>query len=130
MAAKLPRFYAHYEDLEEWRAGMWKRISGDEARGELLTRAVEHLRDQKAFRSAMRRALAEWPTSCLHNFTNPTLNRANWLAHAGAALVRGVPEEFMRLGYWQLTPDERARADRDAAEIAAEWRDPRSDNHA
>jgi hypothetical protein len=122
---KLPRVYAHYEDLEEYKAGMWKRISGDEARGELLTRAVEHLRDSLAFRAAMRRALAEWPLSCLVAFTTPSLNKANWLAHAGACLVRGVPEEFMRLGYWQLSVEERERADRDAAEIAAEWRDQR-----
>lgn len=125
MGKKLPRVYAHYESLEEYRAGMWKKIAGDELRGVMLSRAVEHLRDSVAFRSAMRRALAEWPLSCLVAFTNPSLNKPNWLAHAGACLTHGVPEEFMRLGYWQLSIEERARADRDAAEIAAEWRDER-----
>lgn len=119
------RFYCAYTELEEYHAGMWRRVSDEEGRALLLDAAVRHLRDSVAFRAAMHRVLAEWPTSCLAAFTNPSLNKPNWLAHAGACLAVGVPEEFMRLGYWELSPPERERADRDAAECAAEWRDPR-----
>jgi len=122
----LPRFYADYRDLEEFHAGMWRRVAGDSERARWLAMAVAHLRDSNVFRAAMRRALAEWPTSCLVAFTTPSLNKSNWLAHAGAALVAHIPEEFMRAGYWELSPEERERADRDAAECAAEWRDPRA----
>lgn len=125
---KPPRFYADYRQLEEYHAGMWRRIAGEDARTEWLARAVAHLRDQEAFRAAMARVLVEWPTSCLHNCTNPSLNKPVWLAHAGAALVAGIPEEMMRLGYWQLGEYDRTRADADAQELASRWRDPRVDD--
>ena len=122
---KLPRFWCRYDELEEWRAGMWRRVAGEVERAQLLAEAVAHLRDQKAFCAAMLRVLSEWPTSCLAAFTTPSLNKPVWLAHAGAALMKGIPEEFMRLGYWELEIPERERADHDAITCAAEWRDPR-----
>lgn len=122
---KPPRFWCHYEELEEYRAGMWRRVSAEAERARWLAEAVAHLRDQRTFCDAMARVLSEWPTSCLVAFTNPSLNKPVWLAHAGAALAKAIPEEFMRLGYWELSLDERARADLDATTLATEWRDPR-----
>jgi hypothetical protein len=122
---KLARFWCMYTELEEYHAGMWRRIAGEEARGALITKAVAFLSDSKAFREGMARVLGEWPISCMYNFTNPSLNKPVWLAHAAAALTRSIPEEFMRLGYWVLPEPERARADRDAEEIYATWTDPR-----
>jgi hypothetical protein len=78
------------------------------------------------FRNSMQRVLQEWPTSCLYNFTNPSLNKPVWLAHAAASLVASIPEEFMRMGYWELSEPERARADKDAKQIAELWEDPRA----
>lgn len=121
----MSRFWCRYDELEEYHAGMWRRVSGEAERTALLIQAVAHLRDQKGFCAAMLRVLSEWPTSCLHAFTNPSLNKPVWLAHAGASLAAGIPEEFMRLGYWELSNEDRARADLDAQTCAAEWRDPR-----
>jgi len=115
------RAYAHYADLEEYRAGMWKRVSDESERARYLTEAVALLANIGEFEAAMRRALAEWPISCEVAFTNPSLNRPVWLAHAGAALTRGIPEEFMRLGYWELDAGGRERADEAAIRCAKEW---------
>lgn len=125
---KPARFWCMYTDLEEYHAGMWRRVSGEEARGTFLHKAEMLLRDSKSFCAAMRKVLQEWPISCMYNFTNPSLNKPVWLAHAGAALTRGIPEEFMRIAYWVLEPSERARADKDAEDIFAEWEDPRGND--
>jgi len=119
------RYWCDYRDLEEYRAGMWKRSTGAEARQRFTARGAAFLRDSPAFRAGMRRVLAEWHTSCLYNFTNPSLNRPVWLAHAAAALLLGISEECMRLAYWELSQAEREQADKDATEIYAEWKDPR-----
>lgn len=120
------RFWCHYEDLEEFKAGMWRRVSGESERAEWLAKSVAFLRDSQSFVAAMRRVVSEWPTSCLSNFTNPSLNKPVWLAHAGACLTLGIPEEFMRLGYWELKQVDRDRADVDAKSVFAEWSDPRA----
>lgn len=83
------RFWCRYDDLEEYHAGMWKKISDKCERERWLGEAVSFL---------------------------PV-----WLAHAGACLTCGIPEEFMRLGYWELSIADRARADQDAIEIFQEW---------
>lgn len=117
------RFWCDYRDLEEFHAGMWRRISDEQERAKWLAEAQRFLEDSSEFCAAMRRVLIEWPTSCLSAFTNPSLNKPVWLAHAGACLTLGIPEEFMRLAYWNLSASNRDRADRDAKLVASEWRD-------
>lgn len=115
------RAYAHYANLEETKAGMWRRVSDADERDELLSLAVRLLRDVPTFEASMRRALAEWPVSCEVAFTNPSLNKPVWLAHAGASLTHSVPEEFMRLGFWELDASGRVLANDAAARCAKEW---------
>jgi hypothetical protein len=118
------RFWCDYRDLEEFKAGMWRRIAAEPERERWRGLAVAFLLDSAGMLAAMRRVLAEWPTSCLSAFTNPSLNKPVWLAHAGACLTQSIPEEFMRLAYWDLPQDDRDRADRDAQTAAGEWREP------
>ncbi|MCP4640622.1 MAG: hypothetical protein GY851_09325 [bacterium] len=121
------RFWCRYDQLEEYHSGMWVHVSDKAERANWLARAVGFLSDSSVFRDGMRKVFAAWPTSCRYNFSNPSLNKPVWLAHAGASLTRGIPEEFMRLGYWELSIDSRARADKDAIEIFGEWE---RDHHA
>lgn len=58
------RVWAAYTELEEYHAGMWRRVAGDEERSAWLGKACALLRDIPAFEEAMRRALNAWPTSC------------------------------------------------------------------
>lgn len=118
------RWFAAYDELEEYHAGMWRRVTAEQERQEWTTRAASLLRDIPEFEAVMRRALCEWPKSCLVAFTNPSLNKPVWLAHAGAALAHGIPEEFMRLGYWELSEDDRVAANDAAERIAREWVQP------
>jgi hypothetical protein len=118
------RFWCSYIDLEEYHAGMWRSFS-KKSELELIAKSVALLRSSRRFGVALDRVLSEWPTSCRAEFTSPG-NHLAWLAHAAASLVRNIPEEFMRLAYWELSLTDRERADRDAIEIAAEWRDPRA----
>lgn len=116
------RVWAAYTELEEFHSGMWRRICGQDERTAWLATAVALLGDIPAFESAMRAALCAWPRSCLVAFTNPSLNKPVWLAHAGASLTRNIPEEFMRLGYWELSQQGKEDADDAAVRCAAEWR--------
>lgn len=103
------RFYVSYERLEEYHAGMWRRVSGEAEAIELMGCAVRILRDGEVFRGAVDRVLSEWPTSCRSEFTRAGSHVA-WLGQAACCLAGGVPESLTRRAWWKLTPGEQDRA--------------------
>ena len=81
------RVFHHYEKLEEYRAGMWKRIRG-QARKDHIANAADLMKQPCEFRDAMLRALDEWPLSCEANLTAESVNRIAWPAAASRRLLR------------------------------------------
>lgn len=116
----LDRQYFHYEDLEEWRAGMWRIVRGTK-RHDLSVAAADLMRCPDEFKAAMQSATREWPKSCLHNLSAESMNRLAWLGHAGCLIATGSPEECTRNGWHMLNKDEQDEANRVAQEVLDEW---------
>lgn len=114
------RVYFHYEDLEEFKCGMWRIVRG-EKRAENARKAAAVMRDSARFAASMRRALAEWPNSCAHNLTAENTNRLAWLGHAGNLIACGSPEENTRIGWHMLNKEEQDEANRVAQVVLDEW---------
>ena len=114
------RVYFHYEDLEEFHAGMWRIVRGEQ-RNRNATAAAELMRDIPAFTAAMARALTEWPKSCAHNLSAEGANHLAWLGHAGNCLAHGGPEENTRIGWHMLTQDEQDAANAAAQMVLDAW---------
>lgn len=114
------RVYFHYEDLEEFRCGMWRIVRGEQ-RTTNARNAANLMRDSAAFSAAMRRAIREWPNSCVHNLTADGVNKLAWLGHAGNCIGVGSPEENTRIGWHMLTPAEQDEANRTAQQVLDEW---------
>jgi hypothetical protein len=117
---KTSRVYYHYEQLEEFHAGMWKIVRG-EMRKRYIELAANLMRDATAFKDAMLRAVREWPKSCEFNFTSDSVNRIAWLGHAGCCLGVGSPEEATRCGWHTLNQHEQDIANQVAAEALSTW---------
>ena len=117
---KIDRVYFHYEDLEEFKAGMWKRLNGDPRR-DFVNLAADLMRCPDEFKLAMQQVSKEWPKSCEHNLTCYDGNRIAWLGHAGCCIATGSPEECTRVGWHTLNSFEQDEANRVAAEILAIW---------
>jgi len=117
---KTSRVYYHYEQLEEFHAGMWKIVRG-EMRKQYIELAANLMRDATAFKDAMMRAVREWPKSCEFNFTSDSVNRIAWLGHAGCCLGVGSPEEATRCGWHTLNQSEQDLANEVAAEALSTW---------
>jgi hypothetical protein len=118
----LERVYFHYTELEEYHAGMWRLVYGDEKKANSLA-AANLMRDSKQFDYHMRRAFDEWPNSCVHNLTSENSNRVAWLGHAGCFLGTGSTEENTRCGWHTLNEAEKAEANRVAGDVLSDWCD-------
>ena len=72
------RIYYHYEDLEEYHAGMWRIVRGETRKG-LVIAAANLMKIPNDFKASMQEALKLWPKSCDHNLTAESVNRIAWL---------------------------------------------------
>jgi len=120
------RIYYHYEDLEEFHAGMWRIIRG-ERRKNLVETAAVIMRDSARFKDAMMTAASQWVKSCEANLTAEGVNKIAWLGHAGCCVDSGIPEDCTRAGWHTLTQAEQDEANRVAAEVLEFWQQQRSD---
>ena len=72
---------------------------------------------------AMRAAVAEWPKAAAHRLTDDGLNQFAWLGWAAVGLRHSVPAHVTRAAWWQLSEDERDRANAAADIVLREYRD-------
>lgn len=119
---KMNRVFRHYEDLEEYHAGMWRILTGDERKRNIAA-ARDLMKTPETFKSAMLRATLEWPMSCEVALTAESTNRIAWLGHAGCCIETGSPEECTRAGWHELTKPEQDEANRVAIETLILWQD-------
>lgn len=117
---KAERVYYHYEDLEEYHAGLWRIVRGEKRR-EFANAAADLMRQPEEFKAAMASALEVWPKSCEFNLTAEAVNKIAWLGHAGCCLGVNSPEDCTRMGWHQLNRAEQDEANRVAAEVLEAW---------
>lgn len=118
--AKIERVYFHYEDTEEFHAGMWRIVRGEE-RKRFANAAADLMRDSDQFKAEMLRATQEWPNSTLGALTADGVNKIAWLGHAGCCVSTGSPEECTRVGWHMLDQGEQDEANRVAQEVLEWW---------
>lgn len=116
----MKRVFHHYEDLEEFHAGMWRIVRGLE-RARYIDAAADLMRNCDEFESAMKRVLIEWPKSCDNALTSENSNRIAWLGHAGCCIELTSPEEATRAGWHKLNSVEQNEANKAAARVLALW---------
>lgn len=107
-------------DWECFKAGFFGPYPAgmNKAKGEAAYAAF--FRTPGLFESSLRRVLDEWPRSCEHNLTSPSLNKIAWGGQAAACLALGIPAEC-RAGFNKLTADEQAEANTTSERIIRSW---------
>lgn len=112
--------YHHYEDLEEYHAGMWRIVRG-KSRRKYIEAAADLMRCPDEFKLAMQEATKNWKKSCEANLTAENVNRIAWLGHAGCCISTESPEDCTRLGWHTLNKQEQDEANRAANEVLFDW---------
>ena len=116
----MKRVWHPYTAWEEFHAGMWRRVYGDE-RARFLSEAIAFTGDHRLYGRWMLKVIAEWPTSCEHNLTDTGSNRRAWIGHAACTLAINCPEDVTRLAWGHLTVEQRSLANRQADIAITEW---------
>lgn len=106
---------------EEYTAGMWRGVTKPEERDAYIAATATLMRDTERFFQSMCRAIREWPISCSHHLSNPSINHQAWLGHAGCCLETGSPEDCTRLGWHKLNAAEQDAANNAADRAYAVW---------
>lgn len=116
----MERIYHHYSKWEDWKFGMWRNVYGKE-REEYLQKAIVFTGNADLYGSWMMKIIEQWPYSCEHNLTNPSINHQAWIGHAACCLAIGCPEDITRLAWHELTQDQQDKANAMADKAIGEW---------
>lgn len=80
----------------------------------------DFFQDLSRFERALKRVRKEWPKSCEHFLTNPSLNRVAWLGQASVCLTSEVSRNF-RSGFRLLSVKKQQEADDLAQSFLEKW---------
>lgn len=118
---KTNQLYRPWDQWECYKAGFYETpaLTGDKA-DEARLQYSEFLKDAHAFNNAISRVMTEWPNSCDHFLTNPSINRVAWLGQASMCITHGLPSVF-KGGFRLLTQDEQDIANSVAKRRLDQW---------
>lgn len=114
------RIYHPYWKWEDFKAGMWRKVTADEE-SEFLRKAIEFTGNAELYGSFMLRVAKEWPFACEQNLSSPSVNRRAWIGHAACCLAIQCPEYITRQAWWMLTEEQRVAADAQADAAISAW---------
>lgn len=116
----MKRVYHRYERWEDYKAGMWKSLYGEE-RKNMLKRAIDFTGNHKLYGEWMMKVIDNWGISCEHNFTCEALNKQAWVGHAACCMAIGCPEDITREAWGYLTKEQQDLANLEADKAILEW---------
>lgn len=99
--ALIDRYFCHYEKLEEYQKGMWRRIPPKDF-DQATKKARSLMMDVGLFSESMGVVIDTWSNSCKVAFTTPSVNPIAWLGQASVCEALGVPESATRAAWGQL----------------------------
>jgi hypothetical protein len=70
----MERIYHPYWLWEDYKAGFYENISGEEKK-QMILKVVEMFNSKSLTKEFMNRVVTEWKYSCEHNLTNESLNK-------------------------------------------------------
>lgn len=117
----IKRVCHHYSKWEDWKAGMWRRISKIE-REKMLPAAINFTGDHKLYGQYMVEVTEKWKIACEHNLTDFSINQKAWIGHAACCLAIHCPEIVTRMAWWHLSEEQRVRANKMAVKAIKFWR--------
>lgn len=116
----MKKLWHHYQTWEDYKAGMWRTLSGTE-REEYLEIAIDFTGNAELYGSWMLKVIDEWPIACEQNLTDTGMNRKAWVGHAACCLATGCPEDITRSAWGELSQEQQDAANLKAEQAITIW---------
>lgn len=117
----MKQVFHHYEKWEDFRNGMWRRVSPQDELS-MLPQAVEFTGDHIKYGLAMMRVIREWPVTCEHNLTDNSINQKAFIGHCAVCLQLGIPEYITRMAWGYLSKEQQDKANERAQHAIDTWK--------
>lgn len=114
------RIFHPWWEWEHYKHGFFETSIGIENTEDYLNQYADFLRNLPRFEKAILRVFKEWPKSCEHFLSNPSINRVAWLGQAAMCIETHIPARY-RAGYKLLTEKEQKDADNLAQQYITLW---------
>lgn len=116
----LKRIYHPYWLWEDYKAGMYDNISGEQKK-EMLLKAVEMFNDKKLTEQNMFFVIENWKYSCEHNLTNESLNKIAYIGQSACCVYAKIPNTITMEAWSLLTDEVKKRSDSIALKSIKKW---------
>ena len=113
--------YIPYFDWEDWKNGMWRRVSKEEEEI-LLLKAIEFISDTEKFRRAMMEVCFNWKNTMINSLTNPSINKKAFLGQCAVQFAIDCPESITRQAWKIISETKRNEADFVANQTISLWK--------
>lgn len=117
----MKRLYKPYWEWEDWKAGMWRKLSNKNEEKRFLIRCIEFTSDHVVYGNSMKKVISAWPNTMLNSLTNKSLNRKAFLGHCACCYEFLCPEYITRMAWKELTNEQRFLANREAEKTIHSW---------
>lgn len=117
----MKQVYEHYLKWEDYQNGMWRKVTKEEEK-HFLQIAIDFTGNHDLYGNAMLKVIDQWPVTCRHNLTDPSLNQRAFIGHAACSLEIDCPEYIVRAAWGMLTEQQRRDANKKADIAIAEWK--------
>jgi hypothetical protein len=115
------RVYRHYEEWEDWQAGMYRSVPS-QLFPALTVEAANVLSDPIGLDLNMRAVTSEWVNAATVVFSNPSRNHRAWLGQAACCFATTAPEYVTKAAWRTLSVDQQRIANSVADVVIADWR--------
>lgn len=92
-----------FDVWEDHEHGFYNNISGGN-KLQMIEDVVNLFSNPSETNLYMNRVVKEWPYSCEHNFTNPSINKVAYLGQAACALYKNIPST-VTMEAWSKVPE-------------------------
>lgn len=120
MKQKISRVYVPYWEWEDFKNGMWRKVSKEEE-NVYLPQAIDFTSDCVLYGKAMGEVINEWKMTMLNSLTNVHINRKAFLGHCAVQFKINCPEYITRMAWKELTDKQRFDADAIAQKHIDNW---------
>jgi hypothetical protein len=116
----MERIYHPYWLWEDYKAGFYENISGEEKK-QMILKVIEMFNSESLTKEFMNKVITEWKYSCEHNLTNESLNKIAYIGQGACCIYANVPNTITMEAWSLLDKEVQNRANKIAEKTIKNW---------